>query len=591
MTEAVTSTALDGLRDQTSVAAAVLAAMGRHGVSRAFCVPGESFLGTLAEFSQPDAPPLISSRHEEGAGLMAEAHAKASGEVGVVLVTRGPGLTHLSIALHTAAQDSTPLVAIVGQVPQQVRYREAFQELDIVAFGNACGARWSAEIPGPDRAAELVDRAFRIAASGRPGPVVIGIPENVDRAFTSVAPPRKSRLFGPIVAPAGADAAAQLIGEAESVCLLAGSGVLRAGATAHLVELAERLHAPVYTAWRRFDAFPNDHPLYLGGCSGMPTELYAPLREAEVVVAIGTRLSDFTSLGYEVPSPSQTLVHIDESAEIAGTQWPGADVALVGDCASGLTALIERLEPVVDDEQVRRVQSWRERFERATTPRPHRRRGAGDDSSEQTHETGATRAGVDLEGIYHDIRRILPPSACTTADAGTFGGWLMRFYGWREPGTQFAPTAGGMGYALPAAIGVKLARPDTPVVAFAGDGGFAMTMSELETAVRLRLGGLVALVFDNELYGTIRRHQLRVYPGATVGTALGPVAFAEIAVACGAVGWTVRSNGEFADVFSKALRAHVPAVIHIPVASGELNPWQDVDFATDPTGVSAGDGV
>jgi acetolactate synthase-1/2/3 large subunit len=565
--------------------------MRTHGVSRAFCVPGESFLGTLAEFSLPDAPQLISSRHEEGAGLMAEAHAKASGEVGVVLVTRGPGLTHLSIALHTASQDSTSLVAIVGQVPQQVRYREAFQELDIVAFGDACGARWSAEIPGPDRAAELVDRAFRIAGSGRPGPVVIGIPENIDRDFTSVAPPRHSRLFGPVVAPAGADAAAELIGKAESVCLLAGSGILRAGATAQLVELAERLHAPVYTAWRRFDSFPNDHPLYLGGCSGMPMELYAPLREAEVVVAIGTRLSDFTSLGYKVPSPSQTLIHIDESAEIAGTQWPGADVALVGDCGSGLAALIERLQPVVDDAQVLRLRSWRKRFERVTTPRPHRNTDTEDDTSDWKRGTGATRAAVDLEGIYHDIRRILPPSACTTADAGTFGGWLMRFYSWREPGTQFAPTAGGMGYALPAAIGVKLARPEAPVVAFAGDGGFAMTMSELETAVRLRLGGLVVLVFDNELYGTIRRHQLRVYPDAIVGTALGPVAFADVAVATGALGWTIRSNDEFADVFSEALRAPVPAVIHIPVASGELNPWQDVDLASDATGVSAGDEV
>jgi acetolactate synthase-1/2/3 large subunit len=543
-----------------STAKAIYEAIAARQIDHVFCVPGESYLAVMDAFHGSEAPRLIATRHEEGAGLMAEAWAKATGKTGVCMVTRGPGLTHLAIALHTAQQDSTPLVAVVGQVPSDVRYREAFQEMDVVAYARPM-AKWALEIGRADRAAELMQKAFHVAQSGRPGPVVVSLPEDVDRDPAVSVPARFAQTWGAAPAAAGIEAAAALLREAKRPCLVVGGGVTRSGATADVVALAEKLGAAVFSGWRRFDAFPNSHPLYLGPMPVLPADLSAPLLEADVIVALGTRLGEYTTKSYGWPVAGQRLIHIDISAEDTGAGWAGADVAIVAEPLAATRALVAALDGGGAAARLDALAPLRTRYVQRTTPR--------------AFDAGAPQDRISLEGVYHDILRLLPDTASIASDAGTFGGWLMRYYRWNHPRTLFAPTAGGMGYALPAAIGAKLARPDAPAVAFAGDGGFAMTMSELETAVRLRLKGFVALVFNNNNYGTITMHQKREFPGRPVATELGAIDFAMLAEAMGAKGFTVRTNAEFVAAFGQALAHDGPALINILYSAERLAPWAD----------------
>jgi acetolactate synthase-1/2/3 large subunit len=550
-----------------TVAEAIFKAIKIREIDFVFCVPGESYLATMDSFYGSAKPLLVSARHEEGAGIMAEAYAKASSKTGVCMVTRGPGLTHLSIALHTAKQDSTPLVVFVGQVPTKVRQREAFQELDIVEFTRPV-AKWAVELNRADRVAEIVDKAFHIANSGRPGPVVISLPEDIDRSSTAQHSVWRSSTVGiPSPSTKGVAKAVSMIEDAERPCIVAGEGVLRVDATDKLIRFAECLGAPVFTAWRRFDAFPNNHPLYMGGLnlSSVSNDLSEPLKTADLIIAIGARLDEFTTLSYSSPSTAQKLIHIDQSPEETGGSWIGADLALVADVGEAMDKFEEALKNSKhvkpSKERQNQIADWSEYFTKRTTPRGNR--------------IGLKDGTIDLEGIYHDILNILTDDASITCDAGDFGSWLIRYYKWNKPRTFFGPTTGAMGYALPAAIAARLARPQAPALAFAGDGGFAMTMSELETAVRLKLAGLVVLVFNNNNFGTIRRHQNREFPGRAVGTGLGKIDFSAIAKAMGAEGFRVSKNGEFAKTFKAALNAGRPAVIDITLGENNRDPWAD----------------
>ncbi|MBC8220511.1 MAG: acetolactate synthase [Proteobacteria bacterium] len=550
-----------------TVAEAIFKAIKIREIDFVFCVPGESYLATMDSFYGSAKPLLVSARHEEGAGIMAEAYAKASSKTGVCMVTRGPGLTHLSIALHTAKQDSTPLVVFVGQVPTKVRQREAFQELDIVEFTRPV-AKWAVELNRADRVAEIVDKAFHIANSGRPGPVVISLPEDIDRSSTAQHSVwRSSTLGSPAPSSKGIAKAVAMLEDAERPCIVAGEGLLRANATDKLIHFAECLGIPVFTAWRRFDAFPNKHPLYMGGLnlSSVSNDLSEPLKNADLIIAIGARLDEFTTLSYSSPSTSQKLIHIDQSPEVTGGSWLGADLALVADAGEAMDKLEEALKnskhAKPSKARQKQIADWCEYYTKRTTPRGNR--------------IGFKDGTIDLEGIYHDILNILTDDASITCDAGDFGSWLIRYYKWNKPRTFFGPTTGAMGYALPAAIAARLARPQAPAIAFAGDGGFAMTMSELETAVRLKLAGLVVLVFNNNNFGTIRRHQNREFPGRAVGTGLGKIDFSAIAKAMGAEGFSVSKNGEFAKTFKAALNSDRPAVIDITLGENSLDPWAD----------------
>ncbi len=549
-----------------TVAESIFNAIKARNIEYVFCVPGESFLAALDAFYESEKPRLVSTRHEEGAGIMADVYAKATGKTGVCMVTRGPGLTHLSVALHTAKQDSTPLVAFVGQVSTKFLHREAFQEINAVEFAGPV-SKWAVELSDTDRVAELVDKAFYVAESGRPGPVVISLPEDIDRGDCIKQPVlRNADKISQSITEEGARTISDMIRVAERPCIVAGEGVLRSNVTDKLVEFAELINVPVFTAWRRFDAFPNKHSLYLGALhvSSYSNILAEPLKKADLVIAIGTRLDEYSTLNYSVPALGQKLIQIDHSAADYGGKRAENHLYITAEVGEAMLKIGKALKAsnYTGPSKARQTElkKWHNRFQKLTTPRSGR--------------TGVLEESIDLEGIFYDIVNILEDDFSITCDAGDFGGWLVRYYKWNKPHTFFGPTSGAMGYALPAAISAKLARPESPAIAFAGDGGFAMTMSELETAVRYKLEKLVAIVFNNNCYGTINRHQKREFPGRNVGTSLGRINFADIASAVGARGYSITSNEEFPVALKSALETKGPAVIDITVNDKQTGPWE-----------------
>ena len=385
---------------QSTVGQLIVEQIRAEGVSHAFCVPGESYLGILDAFFEMTDLSLVVTHHEEGAGFMADAMSKANGAPGVALVSRAPGLAHLAIALHAARQDATPLVAIVGQVESVDMGRDSFQEVDVLSLGRIV-AKASFEVRSPDKAAEVIARAFFIARSGRPGPVVVSIPEEVANASTESVPTARRKIPVPAPLPADVARAASVLRSSTSVAMVVGAGVLQAKATGAAVELAERLGATVYTAWRRFDAFPNSHHLYAGNLPWLPPDLQAPLLGADVVLTLGTRLGDFTSLGYRVPTADQKLVQMDLTAE-AMSVVRAPDVGILGDCQDSIHELLDALanqSPPRD--RLKAAEAAHDVYVRASTP-----------------ATSSKRQYVDLEVAMGILRRVLPASGATDLRRG-----------------------------------------------------------------------------------------------------------------------------------------------------------------------------
>jgi acetolactate synthase-1/2/3 large subunit len=534
---------------EVSAGEVVARVLGQAGVRRVFGVPGESFLGFLDALH--DAPiEYVATRHEGGGAFMASGYGKVAGEIAVCTGTRAVGASNMAIGIHTARQDSTPMIAIAGQVNRPFRGREAFQELDLVGVFSHY-AKWAVEIADAAQVHEIMVRTVRVATSGRPGPVFVSLPEDVLPEPVAV-PPEIPLLPDSAPAP-DPDAIAAALGgllSAERPLVLAGGGVLASpGATDLLVRFAEATAIPVVTSWRRHDAFPNDHPLFLGSASlGQPPCAYERLAVADHVLALGTRFQEITTRGYTLPGPACAVTLVDVEPLPAGR--PPAARAIVADAAATLRALLER----VDGHEPRAA--WvkhnaedRRRYEAATTPAPAPR-----------HD-----GTVDPASVIDALGALLPPEAVLTTDAGNFSTWLSRYYRFRRPGTFVGPTSGAMGYGVPAAIGAAFAAPGTPVVSCSGDGGFLMSGTELEVAVRYGLP-VVCLVFDNGIYGTIRMHQERHYPGRVVGTTLSTPDLRRMADSFGAAGFTLTDDADVHDVLAAALRTPGPSVVHVRVS-------------------------
>jgi acetolactate synthase-1/2/3 large subunit len=495
---------------------------------------------------------------------MAEASAQLTGRPAAVMGTRAVGAANMAIGIHTARQDSSPVFFIVGQVERSKRGREAFQEVDQVeTFGRL--AKWAVEVEHVSALRDALDEAIRRALSGRPGPVLLSLPEDLlDEPMIDPSPPIARRNTA---SPPDADevrSVLHLLTAAERPAILAGGGVLRARATSDLVRIAEILEVPVMAAWRRPDAFPNDHRLYLGMTGyGGPTTVRERLLDADAVLVIGCRLSEVASFDYAVPAAGARWAHVDLEPRRAHAGLSAPDIAVAADSRTFLRAARERLAGAVHDAasfERRRAANDADRadWERATA----------------VDETPWDGPGVHPGHIVATLGSVLPSEAILTTDAGDFSRWAARGYRFRRPGTFVGPTSGAMGYGLPAAIGAALIHRDRPVVALAGDGVFAMTMAELETAVRERLR-VIAVVFDNELYGTIRAHQVARGTGVGVATDLGPIDFAAVAVGFGARGVHVSEDGEFEPALRDALDADRPTVIHVAldqrwISAGDL---------------------
>ncbi len=537
-------------------ARAAVEQLKREGVRHAFTVPGESFLSVLDALYDEPAINLVATRHEGGAAFMAEAVGKLTGTPALCMGTRGVGSANMAIALHTAYQDSTPLIALIGQVETPHRHKEAFQEVELAPFF-AHIVKWAVEVERTDRLPALIHEAIRRAIGGRPGPVLLAVPTDVLNAECDFAPDHfRAPAIAPRPAPTADDAArtVDLLLAAERPVILAGGGVIRAGATDDLVRFAEATGIPVVVGARRYHAFPNNHPLFLGAIGlGAPPCIAERLREADVLLALGTRLSEFTTAAYTVPAPHTRVVHVDIDASVVGVN-NSIVLGIVADAKEDLTAMHAALAAHPDPKRAaRRAASARDRavFEAATAiPNPTQSSVLSPQSS------------IDPTAIMADLARLLPPETVMTGDAGNFWTWFGRYHRFTLPGAFLGPTSGAMGYAMPAAVGAALARPGVPVLAVAGDGGFLMTGNELETAVRCDLP-VIALVFNNHTYGTIRMHQEREFPGRVSATALGPVDFAAFAASLGAHGTRVTESRAFAPALEHALALKRPALIEV----------------------------
>jgi acetolactate synthase-1/2/3 large subunit len=495
---------------------------------------------------------LISTRHESGASFMAEAEAKLTGIPAVAMATRGVGASNLAIGVHTARQDSTPMVVLLGQVERGHLGREAFQEVDLAGFYGPL-TKWSATVHEAGRLEELIARALRVAVSGRPGPVMLALPADVlgdEVAFSAGG--EGVRGFG-VAHPAPpmreVRRAARLLGEARRPVLIAGE--LSGEARGELVALAERYNAGVYTAFRRQDRFPNGHANYVGHLGlGTPSPVLRALERADVVLAAGCRLDEATTQGYTLPRRDQTLILIHPEPEGVPFQAEVVMAAGVKEALSGLLELAPRRAPERGWKEERRAY-----LEACRVPSSRAQGGEG----------------VDPARAVAALRGAVPEDAVVANDAGNFSLFLHRHWSYDHPRTQLAPANGAMGYGVPAAIAAKLASPqERCVVAVCGDGGFLMTGQELESAVRYGVS-VVVVVFRNGLHGTIAMHQLKDL-GRTAGVEIGEVDLAAYARSLGASGYAVREEGELEDAFREALCAGRPALVDVLVDPEIITP-------------------
>ncbi|MCG3188321.1 MAG: Acetolactate synthase isozyme 2 large subunit [Burkholderiaceae bacterium] len=536
---------------------ALVEALVAQGVDTAFGVPGESFLAVLDGFHQhAQRIRFVACRQEGGAAFMADAQGKLSGRPGICFVTRGPGASNAAVGVHTAWQDSTPMILFVGQVASDQRDREAFQEVDyrqMFGPGTLGMAKWAAQIDSADRLPEYVARAFHTALQGRPGPVVLALPEDMLTTHTAVPVLPRVQAASAWPAPEALSDARSLLLAAQRPLVIAGGSGWDAEACLALQRFAENWALPVSCAFRFQDTFDNRHPLYAGDVGiGINPKLAARVREADLIVALGIRLGEMTTGGYsllQVPRPQQKLIHIHAGAEELGRVYR-ADVLLQASMAHAARAL-ETLSAPAD-------LPWREWASAAQR-----------DYLANLEPTAVSP--LDLAQVMKTVQRLAPADTVYTNGAGNFSGWLHRYV--QYPGlqhhgrTQLAPTSGAMGYGVPAAIAASLLQPQRTVVNVAGDGDFLMTGQELATATGYDAGRghgkLISIVVDNGSYGTIRMHQEREYPSRISGTELVNPDFAQLAQAYGWHAARVERTEQFETAFAQALQAQRPTLLHL----------------------------
>jgi acetolactate synthase I/II/III large subunit len=534
---------------QVTGAEAVAECIRREGVGHAFCVPGESYLGVIDALYRDSDVSLITNRHEGGASFAAGAYAMVSGKPGVCLVTRGPGASNACIGVHAARQDSVPMVLFIGQVERNHFYREGLQEVDFEDFFRPI-AKWAIEVRDAARVPELVQRAFHVAKSGRPGPVAVSLPEDMlaEKALMQFTDPFPVTAPGP--SPVDARRVVEELIEPDKAVVIAGGGVLRSGARAELVELSEKLSLAVFVADQRQDVFPNRHPHFLGHLFFGAAEWQRRIiREAEVILAVGTRFSGDTAQDYTLISHEQKLIHIDVDPGVFG-MYLSPRIAVLSDARKALRALLKAADDVGPGHATERL-GWISSSRRAL------------DSFADPYRALAVNLGfADGAKVISDLAEMLPEDAIITVDAGNFQEWVHRFYPFERAGTFVGTASGAMGYAMPAALAAKLARPERTVVSISGDGGFMMTIQELETAVRHETP-FVSIVLNNGMYGTIRMYQELRFPGRSHAMTLTNPDFAELAKQFGAHGERVEKTEEFASALERALASGNPAVVEV----------------------------
>lgn len=532
----------------------------QHGARRVFLVPGESYLPCIDALNEHrDAIEPIVCRQESGAAYMAEAYGKLTGDPGICFVTRGPGATNASIGVHTAFQDSTPMILFVGQVGNDFVEREAFQEIDYRRmFGPM--TKWVAQIDATDRIPEYIARAWRVATSGRPGPVVLALPEDTLWGEAEVADAEPMSRLHIYPGQLQLDELKARLAEAERPFLLLGGSGWTEESQRQISEFARRFALPVGVAWRRLECFDQRDPLFAGHVGmGMDDDLRRRLIESDLLIAVGTRLGEATSEGYSwitSPEPRQSLVHVYPDPEELGRVYR-ADLAINADVV-GFSQALDGLRPDSEPVWQQATQHARQQYLKTLEPQP------------APGELNLDRVGVCVD-------RLLDGKGCVTVGAGNYALYPHRFVRFSGLGSSLAPTVGSMGYGLPAAISSKLEFPDRPAVCFAGDGCFQMNLQELGVALQYRLG-IVVLVFNNGMWGTIRAHQERDFPGREIALTFTNPAFTTLIEAYGGQGRVVEHDDDVEPALRWALefaeRERLPVLIELRYEPDYIAPGQ-----------------
>ena len=530
-----------------------------QGVDTVFCVPGESYLAVIdGLYSYANSIRMINTRHEGGASNMAEAYGKLTGRPGICMVTRGPGATNASIGLHTAFQDSTPMILFVGQVGRDALDREAFQEIDYRRmFGEM--AKWVAEIDDVRRIPEYVSRAFYTALSGRPGPVVLALPEDMLTDMADIADIAHPAI-APSIAPAAADMMAleARLAIAERPFMIVGGSTWSQAAVNDIQAFAESHGIPVGASLRSQDCFDNRHPNYAGDVGiAINPKLAARIKESDLLMVVGPRLGEMTTQGYtlvDVPNPSMTLVHVHPGvSELGRVYLPDIAInARMPEFAAAARAMAPGGVKAREGWVMNARADYLARIKPTDVPGP-----------------------VNLGKIVAYLNETLPEDAIITAGAGNYAVWAHRFFQHKKYRTQLAPTSGAMGYSVPAAISAKLTEPNRAVVSFNGDGCFMMLGQELATAIQFN-ANVIFIIVNNGMLGTIRMHQEREYPSRVHATGLANPDFAALARAYGAFGERVEKTEAFAEVFAAAQACGTAAVIELVVDAEALTPEQSL---------------
>ena len=531
-----------------------------HGVEIAFGVPGESYLDVL-DALRDSGIRFIVNRQEGGAAFMAEAYGKMTGRPGICFVTRGPGAANAAIGVHTAFQDSTPMILFIGQVGRDFADREAFQEIDYRRMYSQM-AKWVAQIERAERIPEYLARAFQVATSGRPGPVVLALPEDMLASMAAVADTRRYQPVQASPSAAQIDTLRAMLAAAARPLLLLGGGTWTTEACADVRRFAEANALPVACAFRFQDLLDNAHPNYIGDVGiGINPKLAARVRQCDLLIAFGPRLGEMTTSGYSLlaaPVPQQALVHIHPDCEELGSVYQAN--LMINSGAPQAAAMLAAMAPA-------NSASWRHSVAEAKAELV--------EFQEQPPIFKDGGAPLDLWQLVQQLMAAVPQDTIVTNGAGNYATWAHRFYRYGAMRTQLAPTSGAMGYGVPAGIAAKIVDPQRTVVTFAGDGEFMMNGQELATAVQYR-AGLLIIVFNNSMFGTIRMHQERAYPGRVSGTTLHNPDFAALATAYGAHGEVVETSAQFGPALACALehtRAHqLPALIELRYDGNLITP-------------------
>lgn len=531
------------------------------GAERIFCVPGESFLGLLdGLYDHQNRIEVVTCRHESGASNMADAHAKLTGQPGICAVTRGPGATNASNGVHTAFQDSSPMILLIGQVARGMTDREAFQEIDYRRmFGQM--AKWVAQIDDVRRIPEYISRAWHLALAGRPGPVVLALPEDVLSEVADIADARPVAVTRAAPDPNDLSQLSSLLEKAEKPLLFVGGPGWSAETAALTGRVAQRFGIPVVTSFRCQDYIDNDHPNY-GGVVGIainPKLRQKIEAEVDLLITIGSRIGEMTSQGYEMinsPVPQMTFVHVHPGPDELGHVY-APDLSIASSAHTFLSAMMDMKLPGQD------WSGWMTGFH---------------PDFQAYREPTRVPGELNMGEVVRHMSDMLPADTIFTNGAGNYAVWLHRFHAHRRYRTQLAPTSGSMGYSVPAAIAAKLAHPDRTVISMAGDGCFLMTAQEMATAVH-HGAAIIYVVVNNGMYGTIRMHQERSHPGRVISTQLTNPDFVTYARSFGIPGEKVTQNAQFPDALERARNAPEGYLIELVVDPEALTPSQSLTAA------------